>query len=160
MIPEIGQFALVLALCLAFTGAVMGVAGSVRGNVAWMGVARPGRSGAARFRGHRLRLPYVCFRHQRLSVSASTLRIRTPGLPLPYRVAGVWGGHEGSLLLWMLMLTLWSSAVAAFSRQLPDDMVACVLGVMSMVSVGFLAFMLFTSNRSIGCCLPRRMAKT
>jgi cytochrome c-type biogenesis protein CcmF len=67
-------------------------------------------------------------------------------LPLEYRVAGVWGGHEGSLLLWVLMLTLWTTAVSVFSRRLPADMVARVLGVMGLISIGFLAFMLFTSN--------------
>ncbi|HEU0220889.1 MAG TPA: heme lyase CcmF/NrfE family subunit, partial [Paracoccaceae bacterium] len=63
-----------------------------------------------------------------------------------YRIAAVWGGHEGSLLLWVLMLTLWMVAVSVFSRHLPDEMVARVLGVMGLVSIGFLGFMLFTSN--------------
>jgi cytochrome c-type biogenesis protein CcmF len=67
-------------------------------------------------------------------------------LPLQYRIAAVWGGHEGSLLLWVLMLTLWSVAVSVFSRHLPEVLVARILGVMGLVSVGFLAFMLFTSN--------------
>ena len=67
-------------------------------------------------------------------------------LPLQYRVAGAWGGHEGSLLLWTLMLGVWMSAVSLFSRHLPEEMVARVLGVMGLVSAGFLAFMLFTSN--------------
>jgi cytochrome c-type biogenesis protein CcmF len=67
-------------------------------------------------------------------------------LPLPYRIAAVWGSHEGSLLLWTLMLAGWMVAVTIFSRQLPQDIVARVLGVMGLVSVGFLAFMLFTSN--------------
>jgi cytochrome c-type biogenesis protein CcmF len=67
-------------------------------------------------------------------------------LPLQYRVAAVWGGHEGSLLLWVLMLVLWSLAVALRSRQLPDHIVARVLGVLGLVSAGFLLFILFTSN--------------
>src|SRR5256885_11692135 len=67
-------------------------------------------------------------------------------LPLQYRVAGVWGGHEGSILLWTLMLAVWTVAVAAFSRNLPDEMMARVLGVMGLVSTGFLLFILFTSN--------------
>jgi cytochrome c-type biogenesis protein CcmF len=67
-------------------------------------------------------------------------------LPLQYRIAGAWGGHEGSLLLWTLMLGVWMTAVSLFSRQLPEEMTARVLGVMGLVSAGFLAFMLFTSN--------------
>ena len=67
-------------------------------------------------------------------------------LPTPYRVAGVWGGHEGSLLLWMLMLSWWAAAVVLFSRQLPETMVARVLGVLWLVAFGFLLFILVTSN--------------
>src|SRR5205807_979063 len=67
-------------------------------------------------------------------------------LPLHYRIAGVWGGHEGSLLLWALMLGVWMTAVSLFSTQLPEEIVARVLGVMGLVSAGFLAFLLFTSN--------------
>jgi cytochrome c-type biogenesis protein CcmF len=67
-------------------------------------------------------------------------------LPLPYRVAGVWGGHEGSFLLWCLILGVWMVAVSLFSAHLPDDMTARVLGVMGVLGAGFLAFMLFTSN--------------
>ncbi len=82
-------------------------------------------------------------------------------LPLQYRIAATWGSHEGSLLLWVLMLTIWTVAVTVFSRHLPEDMVARVLGVMGLVSVGFLAFMLFTSNpfdRLLPA--PRRTAAT
>ena len=67
-------------------------------------------------------------------------------LPLHYRISGVWGGHEGSFLLWCLMLGAWMLAVAAFSAHLPEEMVARVLGVMGVLSAGFIAFMLFTSN--------------
>ncbi len=67
-------------------------------------------------------------------------------LPLQYRVAGVWGGHEGSFLLWCLILCVWMVAVSLFSAHLPEDMAARVLGVMGVLSAGFLAFMLFASN--------------
>ena len=67
-------------------------------------------------------------------------------LPLQYRVAGAWGGHEGSLLLWTLILGVWMTAVSLFSRHLPEEMSSRVLGVMGLISAGFLAFMLFTSN--------------
>jgi len=75
-----------------------------------------------------------------------TARQSNADLPLQYRIAGVWGGHEGSLLLWALMLTGWTLAVTVFSRKLPEDMVARVIGVLGLVSVGFLLFMLATSN--------------
>ena len=145
MIPELGQFALVLALCLAFASAVLGIGGSVRGNVAWMAVARPAAAGQLVF----VAIAFACLTYAFVTNDFSVQYVASHSnsrLPLPYRVAGVWGGHEGSLLLWMLMATVWGAAVAAFSRQLPDEMVACVLGVMSLVSVGFLAFTLFTSN--------------
>jgi cytochrome c-type biogenesis protein CcmF len=67
-------------------------------------------------------------------------------LPIQYRIAALWGGHEGSLLLWTFMLTVWTIAVATFSKHLPQEMVARVIGVMGLISVGFLLFMLFTSN--------------
>src|SRR5690606_40070730 len=67
-------------------------------------------------------------------------------LPLFYRIAAVWGGHEGSLLLWLLMQTGWACAVSVFSRQLPNAMVARVLGVLGLVTAGFLLFVLFSSN--------------
>jgi len=67
-------------------------------------------------------------------------------LPIQYRIAASWGSHEGSLLLWVFMLSAWSVAVSVFSRHLPDEMVARVLGVMGLVSVGFILFLLVTSN--------------
>src|SRR5690606_3174918 len=67
-------------------------------------------------------------------------------LPMIYRYSAVWGAHEGSLLLWTLVLALWTAAVAEFSRRLPPLVVARVLAVMGLISVGFLAFLLFTSN--------------
>ena len=67
-------------------------------------------------------------------------------LPVQYRVAAVWGGHEGSLLLWVVMLSLWTLAVSIFSKQLPDYLIARVLGVLALVTAGFLLFILLTSN--------------
>jgi cytochrome c-type biogenesis protein CcmF len=68
------------------------------------------------------------------------------GLPMQYRFAAIWGGHEGSLLLWVTILSIWTAAVAAFSKHLPEEMVARVLGVMGWIAVGFILFMLLTSN--------------
>jgi cytochrome c-type biogenesis protein CcmF len=145
MIPELGQFALTLALCLALAGSALALTGASRGNDAWMSVARPAAAGQLVF----VAIAFGCLTYAFVTNDFSVQYVAAHSnsrLPLPYRVAGVWGGHEGSLLLWTLMLAGWSCAVAAFSRRLPDDIVARVLGVMSLVSVGFLAFTLFTSN--------------
>jgi cytochrome c-type biogenesis protein CcmF len=145
MIPELGQVALALALCLAIAQATLGLAGAARGNAVWMSVSRPAAAGQLVF----IALAFGCLTYSfvvndfTVQYVASNSNSR---LPLEYRIAGVWGGHEGSLLLWVLMLAGWTFAVAAFSRRLPEDMVARVIGVMSLVSIGFLAFMLFTSN--------------
>ncbi|MBI4195264.1 MAG: heme lyase CcmF/NrfE family subunit [Betaproteobacteria bacterium] len=145
MIPELGQFSLVLALCVAATLGVLPLVGAARGDAAWMAVARP----AARAQLAFVAIAFGCLTYSFVVNDFSVLYVASnsnSALPLAYRVAGVWGGHEGSLLLWVLMLALWTVAVATFSRRLPDEFVARVLGVMGLVSVGFLAFMLFTSN--------------
>jgi len=145
MIPEVGQFALVLALCVAITQAILPLAGAARGNAEWMALARP----AALAQFGLVAIAFGCLTYAFIANDFSVLYVAQHSnsrLPLFYRIAGVWGGHEGSLLLWMLMLALWSVAVAAFSRRLPEEFVARVLGVMGLVSIGFLAFMLFTSN--------------
>ena len=145
MVPEIGQFALVLALCVALTQAVLPLAGAARGDAEWMALARPAALAQFAFVG----IAFGCLTYSFIANDFSVLYVATHSntkLPLGYRVAGVWGGHEGSLLLWMLMLALWTVAVAAFSRRLPEEFVARVLGVMGLVSIGFLSFMLFTSN--------------
>jgi cytochrome c-type biogenesis protein CcmF len=145
MIPEIGQFALVLALCVAVTQAIFPLAGAARGDGEWMTLARPAALAQFAF----VAIAFGCLTYSFINNDFSVLYVAQHSnsrLPFFYRVAGVWGGHEGSLLLWVLMLTLWTVAVAAFSRRLPDEFVARVLGVMGLVSIGFLAFMLFTSN--------------
>ena len=145
MIPEIGQFALVLALCVATTQAILPLAGAARGDAEWMALARPAALAQFAF----VAIAFGCLTYSFIANDFSVLYVAQHSnsrLPLGYRVAGVWGGHEGSLLLWVLMLALWTVAVAAFSRRLPEEFVARVLGVMGLVSIGFLAFMVFTSN--------------
>jgi cytochrome c-type biogenesis protein CcmF len=145
MIPELGQFALALALCLAIVQAALPLAGAARGNAAWMAVARPAAQGQFVF----IVIAFACLTYAFVTNDFSVQYVASNSnskLPLQYRVAGVWGGHEGSLLLWTLMLAVWTTAVSVFSRRLPDEMVARVLGVMGLVSIGFLMFMLFTSN--------------
>lgn len=145
MIPELGQFALSLALCVAVAQAVLPLAGAARGDEAWMAIARP----AAQAQLALVVIAYGCLTWAFVGNDFSVLYVASnsnSGLPLPYRIAAVWGGHEGSLLLWMLMLAGWTVAVGAFSRSMPEEFVARVIGVMGLVSIGFLAFTLFTSN--------------
>jgi cytochrome c-type biogenesis protein CcmF len=145
MIPELGQFALALALCLATVQAVLPLAGAARGNETWMAVARPAAQGQFVF----IVIAFACLMYSFVTDDFSVQYVALNSnskLPIQYKIAGVWGGHEGSLLLWMLMLSVWTTAVTVFSRKLPEDMVARVLGVMGLVSIGFLLFMLFTSN--------------
>jgi cytochrome c-type biogenesis protein CcmF len=145
MIPEIGQFALVIALLIALTQATLPLIGASRGNRMWIALAAP--AGQAQFLF--VAAAFCCLAFSFISNDFSVLNVATNSnsqLPLHYRLAATWGSHEGSLLLWTLMLSLWTVAVSLFSRHLPDEMVARVLSVMGIVSVGFLLFMLLTSN--------------
>lgn len=145
MVPEIGQFALILALLLALTQATLPLLGAARGNRSWIALAAP--AGQAQFIF--VAIAFCCLGYSFITNDFSVLNVATNSnsqLPLHYRLAATWGSHEGSLLLWTFMLGLWTVAVSLFSRHLPDDMVARVLGVMGVISVGFLLFMLLTSN--------------
>jgi cytochrome c-type biogenesis protein CcmF len=145
MIPEIGSFALVVALFIAIVQGVLPILGAARGNEVLMGTARTLANGQFVFVG----IAFACLVYAFIGNDFSVLYVAQHSnsqLPVAYRVAAVWGGHEGSLLLWAFILTLWTVAVAAFSKHLPLEMVARVLGVMGLVSVGFLLFMLFTSD--------------
>ncbi|GMR20189.1 MAG: heme lyase CcmF/NrfE family subunit [Gammaproteobacteria bacterium] len=145
MLPEIGHFALILALCLAIAQSVLPLIGATRNIPSWMLLARPMAYAQCGF----LLLAFALLTLSFIKSDFSVLYVAqnsNSALPLPYRISAVWGAHEGSLLLWALMLGLWSAAVARFSRMLPMAFVARVISVMGMVSTGFLLFMLFTSN--------------
>src|SRR6185295_16467450 len=145
MIPEIGQFALIIALFLALTQATLPLIGAQIGNRTWMGLAAP--TGQAQFIF--VAIAISCLGYSFITNDFSVLNVATNSnsqLPLHYRLAATWGSHEGSLLLWTFMLTIWMVAVTLFSRHLPDEIVARVLAVMATISVGFLLFMLLTSN--------------
>jgi len=145
LIPEIGHFALWLALGVALMLGVLPMAGAAKGRSDWMGLARPGAYALFVL----VAIAFACLVASFVRHDFSVLYVASnsnTALPLQYRIAGVWGGHEGSLLLWVQMLALWTVAVAAFSRHLPEAVVARILAVMGLVSVGFLLFMLFTSN--------------
>ncbi len=145
MIPELGQFSLVLATVLALLLGVLPLWGTVRHNPALQALARP----LALLQFALVVLSFACLAHAFLTNDFSVKYVAEHSnslLPKPYQFAAVWGGHEGSLLLWMLMLTGWAAAVALFSQSLPLAMVARVLGVLGLVAVGFMLFILFTSN--------------
>ena len=145
MIPELGNFAVMLALCLALAQGILPIAGSFNGNQRWMALARPAAAGQFML----ITVAFACLIYAFVTNDFSVTYVASNSnskLPVYYRIAGAWGGHEGSLLLWVQMLTVWTLGVAMFSRQLPDETVARVLGVLGLVSVGFLAFLLFTSN--------------
>jgi cytochrome c-type biogenesis protein CcmF len=145
MIPELGHLALILALCLALAQAGFGLAGAHWRREEWMAVARPAVAGQFVF----LALSFGClvtaFVQHDFSV-AYVAQNSNSALPTYYRVAAVWGAHEGSLLLWIFVLAIWSLAVAAFSRALPMHFLSRVLGVLGLVSAGFMSFTLATSN--------------
>jgi cytochrome c-type biogenesis protein CcmF len=145
IIPELGTFALIIALFLALIQGSLPIIGAARGNSVLMGVARPLAFGQFIF----ISFAFACLLQAFISNDFSVLYVAEHSnshLPIQYRIAAIWGGHEGSLLLWSLLLTLWTIAVALFSKHLPEEMVARVIGVMGLISVGFLLFMLFTSN--------------
>ena len=145
MIPEIGQFALILALMLAVTQATLPLIGAARGIPQFVNVARPAAQAQFIF----VAIAFACLAYSFISNDFSVLNVATNSnslLPLHYRLAATWGSHEGSLLLWVFMLTIWMVAVTLFSNHLPDEMVGRVLSVMAVISTGFLLFMLLTSN--------------
>ena len=145
MIPEIGQFALILALLLAVVQGVLPICGAARGNPVWMDTARPAAQGQFTF----VAIAFGCLAWSFIQNDFSVLNVATNSnsqLPIQYRIAATWGSHEGSLLLWVLMLNVWTVGVTVFSRHLPAAMVARVIGVLGLVSVGFLLFLLLTSN--------------
>jgi cytochrome c-type biogenesis protein CcmF len=145
MIPELGHFALILALLVATAMGGLSLAGGQRGRADWMSLARPGAQALWLLTG----FSFLCLAYSFYVNDFSVMYVAEHSntkLPVIYRFAAVWGGHEGSLLLWLLMLTTWMMAVSLFSSQLPEVMVSRVLGVLALIAVGFLLFMLITSS--------------
>jgi cytochrome c-type biogenesis protein CcmF len=145
VIPELGHIALILALALAIIQAFFPVVGAHRGIHSWVALARP----VARTQLLFMLISYGCLTYAFLTHDFSVRYVASnsnTSLPTIYLISGVWGAHEGSLLLWALILSLWTGAVTMFSRSVPEAMLARVVGVMGMVSIGFLLFMLLTSN--------------
>ena len=145
MIPELGQLMLALALALAVVQGFFPLVGAQRGIASWIALARP----AARLQALVLAIAFGLLTWSFLQHDFSVLYVAQNSntrLPTPYLISAVWGAHEGSLLLWALILGIWTAAVTFFSRSVPEVVIARVLGVLGLVSVGFLLFMILTSN--------------
>jgi cytochrome c-type biogenesis protein CcmF len=145
MLPELGLFALIIALFVGIALSTLPLIGAARRDMASMLLARPAAQAQFVF----VAIAFFCLMASFVANDFSVLNVASnsnSALPLPYRIAATWGSHEGSMLLWVFMLSLWTLAVSILSRQLPLEMVARVLGVMGFISVGFLLFILLTSN--------------
>ncbi len=145
MIAELGQFAIGLAFCLSIAQIVFGLVGAQTGRVQWMLAVRPAIAGQFVFTV----LSFGCLAYSFYINDFSVLYVASnsnSALPTFYRFAAVWGAHEGSLLLWILVISVWTTALAAFSKQLPLPFSSRVFGVLGIVSATFVIFMLATSN--------------
>jgi cytochrome c-type biogenesis protein CcmF len=145
VIPELGHYALVLALFLAIVQSTLPLLGAARGVRPWMEVARPAALGQLLL----VSLAFAALTHAYVVSDFSVLNVvqnSHTDKPMLYKVSGVWGNHEGSMLLWILILALFGAAVAQFGRNLPPTLKARVLSVQGMIGVGFLVFVLATSN--------------
>ncbi len=145
MITEIGHFALILALSVTVAQAVVPMVGAARGNPLWTAFAGPAALGQLLL----IAVSFAALTHAYVVSDFSVLNVAANShtdKPMLYKVSGVWGNHEGSMLLWVLILALFGGAVALFGRNLPPGLKARALSVQAMVAVGFLLFILFTSN--------------
>ncbi|MGA9853399.1 MAG: heme lyase CcmF/NrfE family subunit [Gammaproteobacteria bacterium] len=145
MIPELGHLALIIALCLALAQSIFGLVGAQRGNLIWMNVTRPAAVAQSLFVALAFAALVYAFLSNDFSVAYVAENSNT-ALPWPYKITAVWGAHEGSLLLWIFVLAIWTLAVTRFSRHLPQEFASRVLGVLGIISIGFLLFMLATSD--------------
>ena len=145
MIPEIGHFALILALCLALCQGILPLVGAHRDDAAMMSIARSAAAGQFLFVSISFGCLIWAFIHDDFSVLyvANHSQLSLPGI---YKVSATWSAHEGSLLMWIFILAAWTMAVARFSSDLPMKLLARVIGVLGLLSVGFLLFALLTSN--------------
>ncbi|MFT6915502.1 MAG: cytochrome c-type biogenesis protein CcmF [Motiliproteus sp.] len=145
MIPEIGTFTLILSLALSILLAVVPMVGASTGNVQLMSYARPLANGVFVL----LTLSFLCLFYSFWADDFSVVYVAghsNTALPMAYKLSAVWGGHEGSLLLWLWILSGWTFAVSLFSKGIPDDILARVLSVLGIILVGFGLFVLLTSS--------------
>ena len=145
MIPELGHLVMILALCMALVQATLPLIGAWRGDRQWMSLAQPAAWGQFSF----MLFAFICLTYSFMVDDFTVAYVANnsnSALPWYYKFSAVWGAHEGSLLLWGLILAGWTFAVSIFSRQLPEEMLARVLAVMGIISIGFLLFLIITSN--------------
>ena len=157
MIAEIGQFALALALVTALIQSTIPLIGAARGAPAWMAVARP----AAIAQLGLMVIAFAALTHAYLTSDFSVLNVAQNSnslKPIIYKISGVWGNHEGSLVLWVLILALFGAMVAVFGTNLPPTLKARVLSVQAMIAVGFSPSCFSHRIRFCGCSRRHRMA--
>ncbi len=145
MIPELGQFSLILAFCLSILLGTLPIIGAARSNMVWMNLARPLAAGIFVFLGISIGILAYTFVTDDFSVQIVAAQSNSL-LPMHYKLTALWGGHEGSFLLWTFMLSGWMLAVSVFSKTMPIEFVARVLGVLGLLCVAYILFMLATSN--------------
>lgn len=145
MIPELGQFSLILAFCLSILLGILPIVGASRNNLLWMELSRPLTAGVFVFLGISISILAYAFFTDDFSVQFVAQHSNSL-LPTRYKLTAVWGGHEGSFLLWTFMLASWMLAVSIYSKSMPIDFVARVLGVLGMLCAAYILFMLATSN--------------
>lgn len=145
MIAELGHFALILAFCLALPQAFFGLAGAAYRRPHWMALSARAVAGQFVFTAFAFGCLAYAFHQNDFSVLYVAQNSNSE-LPTLYRFAAVWGAHEGSLLLWLLVQAIWTLSVVAFSSNMPQTMTSRVLGVLGLISAGFALFILTTSN--------------
>ena len=145
MIAEIGHFAMILSLGLGLLLSVLPLYGAARNNTLLMNSARPLSWGMFGFLAISFFILCYAFYTNDFTVQYVASNSNSQ-LPWYYRITAVWGAHEGSLLLWVLIQAGWTVAVATFSRGMPQESVARVLAIMGLITVGFLLFIIVTSN--------------
>ena len=145
MIPEIGHFALILALSVAVIQGVFPLWGSMSNKPQWVSMVKPAAYGQLFF----LVISFACLTYAFITNDFSVKYVANNSntqMPTMFRVSAVWGAHEGSLLLWAMILSIWGAAVAFFSKGIPPIMLARVLSIMGLIGVGFMLFVIVTSN--------------
>jgi len=145
MIPELGHFSLILAFCLSVILGTLPLIGASRGNVVWMSLARPIAAGIFVFLALCVAVLAYAFLTDDFSVQFVAQHSNSL-LPTRYKMTAVWGGHEGSFLVWTFMLSGWMLAVGIFSKSMPLEFVSRVLGVLGILTSAYILFMLATSN--------------
>lgn len=145
MIPELGQFSLILALCLSVILGTLPIVGAHRKNLLWMNLARPLAAGVFVFLAISIAILTHAFATDDFSVQYVAQHSNT-ALPMAFKLTAVWGGHEGSFLLWTFMVAGWMLAVSIYSKSMPIEFVARVLGVLGLLCIGYILFMVATSN--------------